>query len=46
LTGLVHHNDAGSQYTSVRFTERLLEEGIDPSIGVVGDAHDNSGSSQ
>ncbi|MGZ4617835.1 MAG: hypothetical protein ACXV3F_03755, partial [Frankiaceae bacterium] len=26
-TGLVHHNDAGSQYTSVRFTERLLEEG-------------------
>ena len=42
LAGLVHHNDAGSQYTSVRFTERLLEEGIDPSIGVVGDAHDNS----
>lgn len=42
LTGLIHHNDAGSQYTSVRFTERLLEEGIDPSIGVVGDAHDNS----
>ncbi len=41
LTGLIHHNDAGSQYTSVRFTERLLEEGIDPSIGVVGDAHDN-----
>lgn len=42
LAGLIHHNDAGSQYTSVRFTERLLEEGIDPSIGVVGDAHDNS----
>lgn len=42
LTGLIHHNDAGSRYTSVRFTERLLEEGIDPSIGVVGDAHDNS----
>jgi putative transposase len=42
LTGLIHHNDAGSQYTSVRFTERLLEEGIDPSIGTVGDAHDNS----
>ena len=42
LSGLIHHNDAGSQYTSVRFTDRLLEEGIDPSIGVVGDAHDNS----
>jgi len=42
LAGLIHHNDAGSQYTSVRFTERLLEERIDPSIGVVGDAHDNS----
>jgi len=42
FTGLIHHNDAGSQYTAVRFTERLIEEGIDPSIGVVGDAHDNS----
>jgi putative transposase len=42
LAGLIHHNDAGSQYTSVRFTDRLLEEGIDPSIGTVGDAHDNS----
>ena len=42
LAGLIHHNDAGSQYTSVRFTERLLEVGIDPSIGTVGDAHDNS----
>ncbi len=42
LGGLIHHNDAGSQYTSVRFTDRLLVEGIDPSIGVVGDAHDNS----
>ncbi len=42
LSGLIHHNDAGSQYTSVRFTERLLETGIDASIGTVGDAHDNS----
>jgi putative transposase len=42
LSRLIHHNDAGSQYTAVRFTERLLEEGIDPSIGTVGDAHDNS----
>jgi putative transposase len=42
LTGLIHHNDAGGRYTSVRFTERLIGEGIDPSIGVVGDAHDNA----
>jgi putative transposase len=42
LSGLIHHNDAGSQYTSVRFTDRLLVEGINASIGTVGDAHDNS----
>ena len=42
LSGLIHHNDAGSQYTSVRFTDRLIEVGIDASIGTVGDAHDNS----
>jgi putative transposase len=39
---LVHHNDAGSQYTSLRFTQRLAEESITPSIGIVGDAHDNA----
>lgn len=39
---LIHHNDAGSQYTSLRFTERLTEEGITPSVGIVGDAHDNA----
>lgn len=38
---LVHHNDAGSQYTSLRFTEHLAMEGIAPSIGTVGDAYDN-----
>jgi putative transposase len=42
LSGLVHHNDAGSQYTSIAFTDRLIEVGIDASIGTVGDAHDNS----
>ena len=36
LTGLIAHNDAGSQYTSVAFTQRLLDEGIDPSVGSVG----------
>jgi putative transposase len=38
---LVHHNDGGSQYTSIRFTEHLALEGIAPSIGTVGDAYDN-----
>jgi putative transposase len=42
LTGLIHHNDAGSQYTSIAFTERLVEAGIDPSVGSVGDAYDNA----
>lgn len=42
LTGLVHHTDAGSQYTSIAFTERLIEAGVDASIGSVGDAYDNA----
>jgi putative transposase len=42
LAGLVHHTDAGSQYTSVAFTSRLAEAGIDPSVGSVGDAYDNA----
>ncbi len=42
LSGLVHHHDAGSQYTSIAFTERLAEAGIDPSVGSVGDAYDNA----
>lgn len=40
LAGLVHHSDAGSQYTSIAFTERLAEAGAAPSIGSVGDAYD------
>jgi putative transposase len=42
LSGLVHHTDAGSQYVSFAFTERLIEEGVDPSVGSVGDAYDNA----
>lgn len=42
LSGLVHHHDAGSQYTSLAFTERLAVAGIDPSIGSVGDSYDNA----
>jgi putative transposase len=40
--GLIHHSDAGSQYTSFRFTANLVTLGIDPSIGTVGDALDNA----
>jgi putative transposase len=40
-TGLVHHSDAGSQYTSLAFTEALIASGIAGSIGSVGDALDN-----
>ena len=42
LTGLTHHHDAGSQYASIAFTERLAAAGIDPSVGAVGDALDNA----
>lgn len=42
LTGLVHHSDAGSQYTSIALTKRLLDEGVDASVGSVGDAYDNA----
>jgi putative transposase len=42
LRGLVSHSDAGSQYVSIAFTERLAEAGIDPSVGTVGDAYDNA----
>jgi transposase InsO family protein len=40
--GLIHHSDAGSQYTSIAFAETLLLEGIAASIGSVGDAYDNA----
>jgi len=42
LVGLVTHADAGSQFTSVRFTERLDEIGARPSIGTVADSFDNA----
>jgi putative transposase len=42
LTGLVSHSDAGSQYVSIAFTQRLADAGIDPSVGSVGDAYDNA----
>jgi putative transposase len=42
LSGLIHHHDAGSQYTSIAFTERLAAAGVDPSVGSVADAYDNA----
>ncbi|MEE8406024.1 MAG: IS3 family transposase [Acidimicrobiia bacterium] len=42
LEGLVAHSDAGSQYTSIRYGERLEEIGAVPSIGSVGDSYDNA----
>jgi transposase InsO family protein len=40
--GLVHHSDRGVQYVSIRYTERLVEAGIEPSVGSVGDSYDNA----
>lgn len=42
LTGLRCHSDAGSQFTSIRYSERLAEIGAIPSIGTVGDSYDNA----
>lgn len=39
---LVHHSDRGSQYLSLRYTERLAEAGLEPSVGSVGDSYDNA----
>ncbi|KVZ32051.1 transposase [Burkholderia ubonensis] len=41
-SGLIHHSDRGSQYVSIRYTERLLEAGVEPSVGSVGDSYDNA----
>jgi putative transposase len=40
--GLIHHSDRGSQYLSIKYTERLAEAGIEPSVGSVGDSYDNA----
>jgi putative transposase len=39
---LIHHSDRGSQYLAIKYTERLAESGIDPSVGSVGDSYDNA----
>ena len=40
--GVVHHSDRGSQYLSIRYSERLTEAGAQPSVGSVGDSYDNA----
>ena len=42
LDGLVHHSDRGCQYLSIRYTERLAEAGVEPSVGSAGDSYDNA----
>ena len=42
LDGLVHHSDRGVQYLSIRYSDRLAEAGIEPSVGSVGDSYDNA----
>ena len=39
---LIHHSDRGSQYVSIRYTERLAQAGIEPSVGSRGDSYDNA----
>lgn len=39
---LIHHSDRGSQYLSIRYAERLLDAGVDPSVGSTGDSYDNA----
>src|SRR3954470_22721594 len=42
VDGLVHHSDAGSQYTAIRYADRLADAGALASIGTVGDSYDNA----
>ena len=42
VDGLIHHSDRGVQYLSIRYTERLAEAGIEPSVGSRGDSYDNA----
>ena len=39
---LIHHSDRGVQYLSIRYTERLAEVGVEPSVGSIGDSYDNA----
>ena len=39
---LIHHSDRGVQYVSIKYSERLVEAGIEPSVGIIGDSYDNA----
>ena len=41
-SSLIHHSDRGSQYVSIRYSERLAEAGLEPSVGSKGDSYDNA----
>jgi putative transposase len=41
-SGLIHHSDRGTQYVSIRYSERLLQAGVEPSVGSTGDSYDNA----
>ena len=42
VDSLIHHSDRGSQYVSIKYTERLADAGLEPSVGTVGDSYDNA----
>ena len=42
IEGVIHHSDRGSQYLSIRYSERLAEAAVEPSVGSVGDSYDNA----
>lgn len=42
IRGVIHHSDKGSQYTSIAYTSRLVESGIESSVGSTGDSYDNA----
>ena len=41
-SGLIHHSDRGSRYASIRYSERLAEAGVEPSVGSKGESYDNA----
>jgi transposase InsO family protein len=42
IEGVIHHSDRGSQYLSIRYSERLIDAGVQPSVGTTGDSYDNA----
>jgi putative transposase len=42
IDGVIHHSDRGSQYLSIRYSERMIDAGVKPSVGTTGDSYDNA----